>query len=144
MHHRRATRFLWCIFSFTESFRRTSPLDLDFPKATKEGKSPVITTPFNFKILCVFFTSIQIKLLFDQNLNLMVIKITVSPVQLVPPLIRNAVLQNSIEYGMQEIYLRVRLAMNSLSFLQDDYFVVRQSPWTLTGKIIHVVREVSQ
>ena len=144
MHHRRATRLLWCIFSFTEIFQRVHSIGPNFPEEMSQGKSPVITTPFSFKFLCVFFTSIQIKLLFDQNLNLMVIKITVSPVQLIPPLIRNAVLQNSIEYGMQEIYLRVRLAMNSLSFLQDDYFVVRQSPWTLTGKIIHVVREVSQ
>ena len=42
MHHRRATRFLWCIFSFTESFRSVTPIDLDFPKETEEGKSPLI------------------------------------------------------------------------------------------------------
>ena len=45
-------------------------IEVDFPIETGEGKSPMITTPFDYIILCVFFTSIQIKLPFDQNLNL--------------------------------------------------------------------------
>ena len=83
MHHRLATRFLWCIFSFTGSQASLNSLRLDFPKERTEGVSPIVTTPFNFIILCAFFTSIQ-------YLNLMMRKISVSPVQLLPPLIRNA------------------------------------------------------
>ena len=65
----------------------------NFPKTMGEGKFPMVTTPFNFIILCVFFNSIYPdQFLFDQNLNLMVRKINVSPVKLIPPLIRNAVL----------------------------------------------------
>ena len=70
-----------------------SSLGVDFPKKMGEGKFPMVTTPFNFIILCVFFTSIYPdQFLFDQNLNLMVRKINVNPVKLIPPLIRNAVL----------------------------------------------------
>ena len=80
-------------FSFTGSRMRVSSFGVDFPKIMGEGKFPMVTTPFNFIILCVFFTSIYPdQFLFDQNLNLMVRKINVSPVKLIPPLIRNAVL----------------------------------------------------
>ena len=95
MHHRLATRFLWCIFSFTGTKVSLRSFRLDFPKERTESKSLMVTTPFNFIILCAFFTFFQY-------------------LQLLPPLIRNAMLQNFIEFhGMQEIYLRVRLAMNS-------------------------------
>ena len=90
MHHRRVTRLLIVTFLFTGS--PSSLFRVDLSKKRREIKSSMITTPFDFIILCVFFTSIQIKLLFEQNLNLMVRKMTVSPVQLIPPLIRNAVL----------------------------------------------------
>ena len=70
MYHKRATRLLWCIFSFAEGQTSSTSIKIDFPIEREGGKSPVITTPFNFIILCVFFTSIQIKLPFDQNLNL--------------------------------------------------------------------------
>ena len=69
MYHKRATRLLWCIFSFAGRRKSSTSIEVDFPIETGEGKSPMITTPFDFIILCVFFTSIQIKLPFDQNLN---------------------------------------------------------------------------
>ena len=65
MYHKRATRLLWCIFSFAERQKNSTSVKVE----KGEGKSPMITTPFDFIILCVFFTSIQVKLPFDQNLN---------------------------------------------------------------------------
>ena len=88
MYHKRATRLLWCIFSFAE--RQTSLTSVAV--GTGEGKSPMITTPFDFIVLCVFFTSIQIKLPFDRNLNFNDEKDNGKPSAINPPLIRNAVL----------------------------------------------------
>ena len=64
MHHRRVIRLLMVTFSFTGSQGSLSSFELDFPKERRESKFPMVTTPFNFIILCFFFTSIQIKLLF--------------------------------------------------------------------------------
>ena len=67
MHHRRVTRLLIVTFLFRGS--PSSLFRVDLSKKRREIKSSMITTPFDFIILCVFFTSIQIKLPFDQNLN---------------------------------------------------------------------------
>ena len=133
MYHKRATRLLWCIFSFAEGQTSSTSIKIDFPIEREGGKSPVTTTPFNFIILCVFFTSIQIKLPFDQNLNFNDEKDNSKPSAVNPALNQKC---RALEFD------RIWNARNL--FASSIGHVVRQSPWTLTGKIIHVVREVSK
>ena len=133
MYHKRATRLLWCIFSFAEGQTSSTSIDIHFPIETGEGKSPMVTTPFDFIILCVFFTSIQIKLPFDQNLNFNDEKDN-SKLSAVNP----ALNQKCRALELDRIWNARNLFASSIDH------VVRQSPSTLTGKIIHVVREVSK
>ena len=129
MYHKRATRLLWCIFSFAERQKNSTSVK----EETREGKSPMITTPFDFIILCVFLTSIQIKLLFDQNLNFNDEKDDIKLSAVNPALNQKC---RALEFD--RIWNARNLFASSLGH------VVRQSPSTLTGKIIHVVREVSK
>ena len=134
MYHKRATRLLWCIFSLAEGQKSSTSIEIDcVPKETGEGKSPMVTTPFDFIILCVFFTSIQIKLPFDQNLNFNDEKDNSKPSAVNPALNQKC---RALEFD------RIWNARNL--FASSIGHVVRQSPSTLTGKIIHVVREVSK
>ena len=133
MYHKRATRLLWCIFSFAEGQTSSTSIKIDFPIEREGGKSPVITTPFDFIILCVFLTSIQIKLPFDQNLNFNDEKDN-SKLSAVNPALNQKC--RALEFD------RIWNARNL--FASSIGHVVRQSPSTLTGKIIHVVREVSK
>ena len=129
MYHKRATRLLWCIFSFADRQKNSTSVK----EETREGKSPMVTTPFDFIILCVFLTSIQIKLPFDQNLNFNDEKDN-SKLSAVNP----ALNQKCRALEFDRIWNARNLFASSLGL------VVRQSPSNLTGKIIHVVREVSK
>ena len=113
MYHKRATRLLWCIFSFTERQKNSTSVKVETP--------------------CVFFTSIQIKLPFDQNLNFNDEKDNSKPSAVNP-----ALNQKCCALEFDRIWNARNLFASSIGH------VVRQSPSTLTGKIIHVVREVSK